>query len=413
MRALLLMFSVAICLTAFGSIANAQIPDEVMKPYKRYQEAVAQNDYERANKAALDAMEASERVLGDSKETGDLAYNYARLARKVVTVKENARRSAAHKRAIALGRFYPDPEQAAKVTLDRHIAFITYQTETIVNSRRDTDRADANVDFIAFERDIDRLGYRGTVYEAHMETLRAAHYLKNEDYFSAVQYGREAKEILARLDERPSNRFQIKLHMDLATALQQIGYDLDAALIVQHNFKSPLVEQLTNETLKTSQSLWRKSWRKLRNDRVLDEAYAQGLCRCVKLEDAKGRPQPIEQVPAMIPPKSDRSAEAILLLDVAADGTTENIRVAAQSERSFGKAAVKAAQDFIYVPALDNFDPQTRKDIPVRFVLTLKNEYGNIFKSRGLKTKVELTKNQDLLSDSHTIYSTGSRISVR
>lgn len=109
------------CLMAvMVSPALAATPPEVLKPYQAYNTAMSAKDYPEALKNAKAAWKAAERSLGDSKTTGDLAFNYGFLAKARGKTKSAI---PALKRAADLaiiGR-----EKGAEVRLEREVELVS------------------------------------------------------------------------------------------------------------------------------------------------------------------------------------------------------------------------------------------------------------------------------------------------
>jgi len=89
--------------------AFAQTPPEVLKPYKAYRAALQAEDLQTASKQAYLAWQAAEKLLGDTKTTGDLAQNYADTTKKLPGPKGTSKQiRQAYRRAIVLAKFHDD-----------------------------------------------------------------------------------------------------------------------------------------------------------------------------------------------------------------------------------------------------------------------------------------------------------------
>ena len=78
MKNLSLSLLAALSLSTFtlATSASAASPESVMNPYKAYNAAIQSGDFKTAIKKGKAAWQAAEKEFGDSKTTGDLAFNY-------------------------------------------------------------------------------------------------------------------------------------------------------------------------------------------------------------------------------------------------------------------------------------------------------------------------------------------------
>lgn len=80
MKKTIISFIAAFSFIGTGTgITQAKTPPEVIKPYKAYKTALAENNFETARERAYEAWQRAEKLLGDSRITGDLAFNYATI----------------------------------------------------------------------------------------------------------------------------------------------------------------------------------------------------------------------------------------------------------------------------------------------------------------------------------------------
>lgn len=98
---------------AFGiaGTASADMPDEVIESYHDYKIALANQNLDQAEVSALAAWKAAEKSLGDTKETGDLAQNYADLIVFSVRKSDYSKARNAYRRSLELASHYPEDEE--------------------------------------------------------------------------------------------------------------------------------------------------------------------------------------------------------------------------------------------------------------------------------------------------------------
>lgn len=394
-----------------SNLAFAQIPEEVLTPYKKYDAAIKAGDYEKADKAAYSAWKTSERVLGSHKTTGDLALNYALLAPRVVNRKEHESRDRAFLRAIELGQYHQG--DAADITLDRHLERLTYFNNTSIIKGSKFTKANKYIDFNDMENAIDQYQQRKSWHEAVMEGVRTSYYKSRENYKFAVQSGEKALSLFDGLASKDASPQKYQLILDLGRSYAKLGSHLKAGLTLQRNFHEIQNKDIPSKFIRQAETAWKLSWVEIYKAEKLENAYNQGLCKCIDFESSGGRPEPITRIPPIMPATAERSGEAVIIFDVEEDGSTDNIRVSSYSERKFSKVAVKAAQKFIYTPSTINTDYQKRLNIPARFIFTLRDENQEIIPARPLKVEIPITVNQDMISQENTIITSGSRIRIR
>ena len=408
----LIILLLAFCALLFaGNITYAQIPDEVLKPYRKYNNAIKIKDYEQANKAAYTAWKTAEKVLGQHKTTGDLALNYAILAPRVVTRKEHDLRDRAYLRSIELGQYHQG--DVSEIILDRHLERLIYFNNTSIIKGKNFSRANKYISFTEMEAALDQYLHRGTWYEAVMEAIRTSQLKTKKEYQVAIESGQKSLSIFDSLDAKNDSLQKYQLILDLGKSYYQSSLHLEAGLVLQRNFHKIKNEPIPDKYIRQSERAWKLSWLEIYKSGELENAYNKGLCKCIGLEGATGRPEPILRIPPIMPAKSRRSGEAIVVFDVKQDGSTENIRIASYSEKIFGDAASKAAGKFIYTPNLANIDHKKRTNIPARFIFTLRGDQGKILPAKPLKTDIPVTVNRDMISEERTLITTGSRIRVR
>ena len=131
----LLFISVFLCSAAPHTAFAKESAARVKSLYADYQSAIALGNNKKTHSLARKVWKQSEKVYGDSKYTGDFAYNYAVLG-KSLTRHQDKRVDKAFARSIALAHFHEDA--APKISLQRHTAFAAYLLKT-----RDPKKADS------------------------------------------------------------------------------------------------------------------------------------------------------------------------------------------------------------------------------------------------------------------------------
>jgi len=122
-----LFFSFSV-LAVYSPTAIAAEPDKTVKTlYAEYKKALGDKDYTNAYFIAGKVWKAAEEKYGDSRQTGDLAYNYAVLGKARARGNRNKRTEKAFERSIELVHFHEG--NFAKTSLKRHLYYAVYQLD--------------------------------------------------------------------------------------------------------------------------------------------------------------------------------------------------------------------------------------------------------------------------------------------
>ena len=121
-----------ICLFFLGALAFSVLPQpaiakestaRIKSLYADYQSALALGDNKKAHSLAKKVWKQSEKFYGDSRQTGDFAYNFAVIGMSL-TRKHDNRTDKAYERSIELAHFHGDA--SSMISLRRHVAYATY-----------------------------------------------------------------------------------------------------------------------------------------------------------------------------------------------------------------------------------------------------------------------------------------------
>lgn len=114
-----------VCFSSAFASENSQ--EKLINLYAQYKGAMTHKNYAQAFVKARDAWEYAEEAYGDSKTTGDFAYNYAALGSALKDTKSRKRIIKAFERAQDLARFHSDEQgENIKIELERRRAFADY-----------------------------------------------------------------------------------------------------------------------------------------------------------------------------------------------------------------------------------------------------------------------------------------------
>lgn len=319
-------------------------PNEVMEPYKAYNKAYQSEDYLTALEYGKKAWLAAEKQLGDHKTTGDLAFNYGKLASQLGHAKVAIKPLMRSADLAVLAK-----ENGAMIRLEREVELGTAMLASKQNSKA-WKRLDKAREFAGVNKLDDGLfAAELRVHQARILNTNANWKAKYSDGVLASnarlisingampkrtqsRSGQYAQSAIDIFDKYPG----IYREDYVAMAYKFVGFAherdqqwLEAALAYQ-NAMGVLKKylELEDEKLITTIYRWSISRSRLlvRMDR--DEAMEKGLCACWPFEDDVERiAQPIERKPPKMPSKSFIPGFSFVQFDLDDEGNTMNVRV--------------------------------------------------------------------------------------
>lgn len=341
--------------------AMAKTPPEVLKPYKAYKTALNDGDTKAARKHAYEAWKKAEKILGDSKTTGDLAQNYAFIPINYKTTKKSKKRiEKAFKRSIALAHFHGDLE--GDVEIQRRIASIRYDVKTLSVSYLGKMGLKP---FKQIERALDTYGKRGTTYEGEMETLLARYYEYVDQHKTALKHIERAEYIFQNATDNIPSIYPILAKIFKGNNLLELNKPIEALLEYQEVMQNlEGVLPLEHPFITRAFGFWIKTRFDLENDGRLEEAEAAGLCECWPYVDYKKKALPLLRFPPVMPPTAIQSGHVNVIFDLNDDGTTTNIRLVNATRKVFVKSSLKSVEKWRFPPIPADGDKTGRTDIP-------------------------------------------------
>lgn len=371
------------CFVAVPSIAKT--PPEVLKPYKEYRAALEKGDKVRASKKAYEAWQVAEDSLGDSKTTGDLAYNFADIVLdyKSNTLKLHKQRVTAFKRSIELASLYEEGAQGTEI--DRRLKLAAHGI-ALSNVKKGKLVPEQNLSYFrGVEKAIEKYGKAGTTYEADYESLLARYYELRGKYDMALVHADKAIDIFDKRTDNLTSAYFYFVKLFKASILSGKGDKIPAALqyqdIMQNlegdlNSDHPFIEKAFKG--------WMLTRSELEDAGRLEEAEAAGLCECWPYEDYKNKPVPLMRIPPIMPRSAKRSGHVDVVFDVDEKGKPFNIKSIYATEPVFVKAALTSVAKWRYSPLADEVDPASRKGIASKISFRLVNHRGKIIPAKKL-----------------------------
>lgn len=377
-----LFFSVGLALMISNS-AYGKTPPEVLKPYKEYRAALKSGDNDLAYKKAKQAWELAEKILGDSKTTGDLAANFAAIhPSKNYSFKTYKERLKVHARSIKLAELHG--EDAADMALVRHLKRIETSLTLAQIKRGKYIEGGKGLYFDDMEKALDKYGRRGSTYEGDMEVLRTRHYELRKNYKRALEATAKAEVLFKNRTDNLSTHYPILLKLYKGNSLRGNDNPIKAALeyqTVMQNLEGAIPAE--HPFVKNAFTQWMLTRSELEDAGRLEEAEQAGLCECWPYENYKNQALPLLRVPPRMPSNARRSGHVNVMFDVSDEGKPINIKVISSTEVLFEKPTLISVAKWRYQPAADAPEDQSRKDVANKITFRLTDPSGRLIPERG------------------------------
>ena len=360
--------------------APAQVPPEVMEPYRTYAAEMKSAEPDRAvmGEAARAAWLAAEDTLGDSKLTGDLAVNYAETGHSTVDGEwKPEAREEAYRRAVELADFHPEAERE-DVRAQRQILLAGH----LLNDRRFESGMTARARRVLrdLEKRMEALGWTDRTYHGDMHTLLAQSRLLDRNYKKALEEAELANIAFARAGDGLFSVQRYQLPLFEAVAARERGQEVRAGRALQK-----LVEDHYREigSYTGPSAVAYGQWLELGDD-LRDRADEPDVAALLAWTPppSVGDSNPSVRVPPVMPPNAKRSGWVRLEYDIRPDGRPdmETMRVLDASEGgTFTEASRKAVEAWVYPPGMPEAD---RTGLSTTITFQLSDERGNLIPAR-------------------------------
>jgi TonB family protein len=375
-----ILLTLGLCLALSGA-AQAKTPPEVLSAYKKYNEAMKVEDYSKARKFAKEAWQLSEKTLGDSSTTGDLAFNYGFIQKNTG---DASKAVEALERSIELASFKSENVELLK--LEREVELVSL-LETIGEFKKSVRRVDKALKF-ASKNNIDKSIYAGELQihkaNACLRTLNRNISSGKKQIGSLVSTGgneksredgykkcsRHAKRALEIFENNRSEATPLYL----STAYKIAGYSseidsdwLSAALYYQSS-RLILEESYPREHPLVADSIgrWINARNYLKRTNKLELAKREGLCDCWPYSGINNKIFPLEAVDPKFPGKAmnETSGYAIVKYDISDSGEPINISIVnSWPEDVYNKASIKAISQWKYPAKAKGENESDRKEL--------------------------------------------------
>ncbi len=362
------VWGLLIVMISTAGTAHAKLPQEVLKPYKAYSAALKSGDKMAAAKHAQKAWEAAERLIGDSKTTGDLAQNYA----DIVKYESMKKAGKAYLRAAELADTSTPEGVERKLTrlIAAAQAYTTTQ-EAIKKAAKPLATAKAL---------ITEKGLEGGTFDGEVKTisglLKYARRYQNE----AIELYDEAIAIFDGPKHDLISVYPYAVRLYKGDALAQQDKPIAAALeyqVVMQNMKGALDKD--HPFIRKSFHKWLNMRGHIDNNKKNAEAEAAGVCKCWPYDEVRENSVlPILRVPPTMPPSARRSGRTIFKFDLDDAGKVINIEKVRATQTLFVRSARKSLTKWKYEPIEPGDDPSLRKGLVTTIRFKLVDESGRL-----------------------------------
>lgn len=361
---ILLSCILALC---FTGAAFAKTPAEIMTHYKAYRTALESKNYDKAEKAAKLAWETAEELLGDHKTTGDLAQNFADIARvnngkfkdidrayiRSIDVIKSQNPELALQRESSLGAFYIKTGKPRKLKKRFEEAVVFAENNGLENST-----------------------FLGELY-----TVRSQVEISKSNHEDTEKYAEKALEIFEKSEDgfETYHPYMARLYSGYGKEGQK---DFVPAIMEYQDVMQNLEGDLPKDHPFMMRALGR--WMLMRNrvvrEGLKDEAEAAGMCECWPYDKPRNEAvKPVKRVPGMMPRQATQSGFVIVEFDLADDGSVVEPRVLeAWPEDMFDKSTLSAVAKWKYTPRTADEVDSDRTDIITTVRYMLKDHNGNV-----------------------------------
>lgn len=353
-------------IAAVPALGHAKIPPEILSAYKAYSAALDTGQPADVQRTAKAAWTLAEVQIGDSKLTGDLAFNYANYMLGEV---EDDQVDAA-RRSMELTGFYGD--DATLMYLERSMTEINLlkrmqkDSATLRAAGQAVDYAEAN-------------GFSDSTFLAEALTIRAGILANRGRNDKAGEDAERALKIFETASDGVQSAYSIHANLYRGYVFENREETMDAAMSYQTVMEmTDGLDPAEYSVVGTALGRWIHMRNALVSEGKLDEAEQAGLCKCwpydkVRNEDVK----PVRRNLPVVPRKAVQSGYVVVEFDLTDDGAVTNENVVTAWPNYYEKPALKALSRWEYSPRTPEQTNEDRQALMTTFRFVLMDERGN------------------------------------
>jgi len=370
MKRTFLAISLALML---GASVQAKTPKEVLEPYKAYLAALESKDKTLAGEKAFEAWQRAEKLMGDTKTTGDLAANFAEQNPRYINERTVKKRVVqAHKRSIDLASLYT--QDAADIEIDRRINYLTYLMANVVRSERSAWAKEYGAERLN-ER-VKEFGMEGSTFHAESLALKARVATIDKKWSIAE---RDAKESIKIFDTRTDgivSAYEYAVPVFLARAYTNQKRPIDAALTYQNLMKKFEAEAGHKNSISTDAY---GEWIRLRDEIKSEKSSDPRALDVINFTVPSGRAEelaPLIRKPPQMPSSflsGNKSGFVKVTFNVDQEGHVVDPVITSSTDTSLHRPTLKSLEGWRYTP---NLSEVRRQDVMTTIRFDLQNGSG-------------------------------------
>ncbi len=393
-RFIILVFLSGLMLLVQAMSQASSIPKEVMGPYRAYAAALKSKDIQSAVKHSKVAWQQAETLLGDSKTTGDLAYNYGSMAIRVRKLKAAVKPLERGADLAVLTE-----KDGGLIRLEREVV-LTSVLLALNRRGKAHHRVNAALEF-AEANGLDDTVFAGEimVHQARLiaglanskakfpDTITASNISRtgkrsivNRTQWRSAKYAQAAVDVFERYPQFTQRDFK-------AIAYKLIGFSherdkewLEAALAYQKAMEiQKQYLKFEDAALITTIGRWSNTRMHLLANMDEEEALEKGLCNCWPHEksDVEYIVRPVKRSPPKMPRKATTSGFSFMKFDVDDAGKPINIEVLhSWPKNMYDKSSRNAIKKWKYTPRTPKETDEQRQGIRTVMRYILSGYYG-------------------------------------
>ena len=352
---------------ALAGAAFAKTPPEVLKPYQEYRAAIEAGDTKLATKRALEAWQAAEKLVPDSKLTGDLAQNYGDMVKS-----DPKNQIKAYKRAQALTADYGDI--ANEVFLERSVKLGNAYL-------RDDSQVKAFNTAQKASKFAEGLGLTQSTFYAEALTLQAGYHARKGRNDKAEEIADKALEAFSLRNDGIQSAYPILANMYSGYGKEANGKTVEAALHYQTVMEAlDGINPKEHKIAALALGRWSHMRSRLRTEGKLQEAEEKGLCKCWPYDQERNETlKPVKRIPGKMPSKAYVSGFAIVEFDLDDKGNVINPEVLVSwPEELYEKPSLRALKAWKYTARSEAETDADRQNIISTFRYRLTDRTGDV-----------------------------------
>jgi len=378
MKRTFLALSLALML---GTSVHAKTPKEVLEPYKAYRVALEADNEVLAAEKAHEAWQIAEKLMGDSKTTGDLASNYADLNTSELNGKRAYKEIAkAYERSIELGIL--TPEDGKDVQIQRWVDYLNWAAPI-----GNVIKISGGFKLKKLGEKIAEYGFEDTTYQAEFLALKAQDEYFNKRWKPAEVSAKEAMSKFASLDDNILSYLKYTVPIYLGRSLEEQQKYVEAAIVYQNLID--VIDQDAGHENSVSAATYGE-WLGVRDKALEKQADDPRIEQIKAYRVPEGRTAELAPL-VRVPPRftsqlinKKRSAKVRIKFNVDINGRVINPVVTSSSDKDFHEAALKSLEDWRYTP---NLPEAEGRNIETTIAFSIANSRGKILEFGEMKDR--------------------------